>query len=344
MGLFDNESTTTGTPWGPLQQPTLGGVNYIQNLLQQGPWGGPYTAPIDPLQTQGIQQGAAAAGGAGGIANAYQQQGQGLLPGMQQGFGYFGSALAGGMNPWVTNPQQYLGIAQNVANNPYMDSMVTSALRDPFRQLTEQMLPGIRSGANMAGQAGGSQEAVMSAIANRGYADRAADVGAQMRGGAYSQGLGFANQAAQSDMALQQAAAQNLFNMGQMGLGFLGQGYGIGQQGAQDTFNWGTQGQGLQNQQLQGQMAQFMAPWELAKSYGSYINPLAGSLQQRTSSQDMLPAYLLQGLGPILSAGGGAAGQWLFGTPGVNGQPGTPGNLGRLLGKIPGLGGIFGDG
>jgi hypothetical protein len=34
----------------------------------------------------------------------------------------------------------------------------------------------------------------------------------------------------------------------------------------------------------------------------------------------MTSAYLLQGLGPILSAGGAAAGGWLFGQ---NGQPGA---------------------
>jgi hypothetical protein len=93
-------------------------------------------------------------------------------------------------------------------------------------------------------------------------------------------------------------------------------------------------------------MEQFMAPWQVAQSFGSYLNPLAGALQNRSESEDLTAAYLLQGLGPILSAGGSAAGRWLFGTPaqpGQNGQPGTPatpGVIGEFLKKfkIPGLG------
>lgn len=323
MSVFDATTSTTGVPWGPLQAPVRQGVDYISNLLTQGPWQGPYAAEIDPLQMQGIQQGA-------DVAGQFMAAGNPLVGGLNQSNAYWQQALGGQMSPWFNNPNQMLGLAGQIAQNPYTDQIINSALRDPYRMMTEQQLPGIRAGANMAGQAGGSQEAVMSAIAQRGFADRAADVGAQVRNANWQQGLNIADTAQQQQMMLQQAAAQNLFNQGQAGLGFMGQ-------GAQDTFNWGTQSQALQNQQLQGQMAQYMAPWELAKSYGSYINPLAGSLQNRTSSQDMLPAYLLQGLGPILSAGGSEAGKWLFGTPGVNGQPGTPGKIGDIWGALSGI-------
>ncbi len=54
------------------------------------------------------------------------------------------------------------------------------------------------------------------------------------------------------------------------------------------------------------------------QSYGSYLNPLAQNLQLQTSNQDMLAAYALQGLGPILGNVGGNIGNevsdWLFGT------------------------------
>lgn len=332
MSIFDATSQTTGVPWQPLQDPTLAGVDYMQNLLQQGPWGGPYTAPIDPLQTQGIQQGA-------GVANQFQAAGNPLVGGLNASNQYLQQTLQGQQSPWFSNPNQMLGLAGQIAQNPYTDGIIDSALRDPYRMLTEQQMPGNRMAANMAGQAGGSQEAVLQGIAQRGFMDRAADVGAQVRNSNWQQGLGIADSAQNQQQLLQQAAAQNLFNQGQAGLGFM-------QQGAEQQFNWGTQAQGLQNQQLQGQMEQYMAPWQLAQSYGSYINPLAGSLQNRSQSQDMTSAYLLQGLGPILSAGGSAAGGWLFGTPaipGQNGQPGTPavpGKFGELLGKIgiPGFG------
>jgi hypothetical protein len=326
MSIFNATSQTTGVPWGPLQDPTLQGVRYVSDLLTRGPWAGPYVAPIDPLQTQGIQQGA-------DVASQLLGAGSPLVGGLGQSNNYWQQALQGQGSPWFTNPQQMLGLAGQIAQNPYTDDIIAAAMRDPYRQLVEQQLPSVRMGANMAGQAGGSQEAVLSAIAQRGFQDRLADVGAQVRNANWQQGLGIADQAQRANMLLQQAAAQNLFNQGQFGLGTL-------QQGAEGLFNWGTQAQALQNQQLQGQMEQFMAPWQVAQSFGSYLNPLAGALQNRSVSEDLTSAYLLQGLGPILSAGGSAAGRWLFGTPGQNGQPGTPGAIGEILKKfkIPGLG------
>jgi hypothetical protein len=322
--IFDQTTTTSGVPWQPLQNPLLAGVTNVQNLFNQGTYQGPYTAGVDPSQVYGYNLGTTQWGGAERASNNYAQQGQGLIPGLGSAFNYYQGAIQNpqGQNPWLTNNAQYMGLANQFADNPYMDQSITAALRDPYRQLTEQTLPGIRTQANQYGVAGGSQEAVMSAIADRGYQDRAADVGAQMRGQAWNQGLGIANQAAQGDQLLAQNAASNLAGLGGQGLDYLSQSYGIGQQGAQDLFNWGTQNQNLQNQQIQGNMAQYYAPWQLAQSYGSYINPLAGSLQSRTGTQDGLGQFLLAGLGPTLGSVGGdladaipwdSIGNWLGG-------------------------------
>jgi len=309
MGLFDSTTTTSGSPWSPLTTPTMTGVNQALALLNRGPYGGLYTAPTDPFQTGAIAAGANAAGGADALSQAFQNAGSALLPGIGSAFNYYNSALGGGSsNPWLTNTQDYLGLAGQVANNPYTQGMVQAAMRDPFRQLVEQTMPGIRMGANAAGQAGGSQEAVMAAIADRGYQDRLADTTSSIMGNFYGQGLGIADTAANFDAGQRAGAAGSLMNAGLGGLGLLNQGYGIGQQGATDLFNWGTQNQNLQNQQLQAAMQQFYAPWDVLKSYGSYVNPLAGSLRTTTESQNGLNAFLLSGLGPVLGSAGGAIG------------------------------------
>lgn len=312
-GFFDNTTTTTGSPWGPLRDPTMQGVDFMSQLLARGPYAGNYTAPIDPFQTQGVNQGAAAAGGAGAVSGAYGGQGAGVLPGIGQAFDYYGQTLNGGsQNPWLTNGSQYMDLAGQFANNPYMDSSINAALRDPFRQLTEQQLPGIDVNANMMGQAGGSQQAIERGIATRGYADRASDVGAMMRMQGLQTGYGIADNAANQDYGAQQNSANNLFNMGSKGLDWMSQGYDVNQTGAKDLFGWGGMNQGLDNQQIQGQMEQFNAPWELGKSYGSYVNPLAGSLKEQTTDQNALQAYLLSQLGPTLGGIGGdvADGAW----------------------------------
>lgn len=318
MGIFDTTSTQSGVPWQPLQEPVLGGVDYATNLLNRGTYQGPYTAAINPYQTQGINSGYQNAGTAGGVGSAYGNAGQMLQGGLGSAYQYNQNALGGSQNPWMTNPAMYFGLANQTANNPYLEGQITAALRDPYRQLTEQTLPGIGQSANMVGQSAGSRRGIAEGIANRGYADRASDLSSQMRGAAYGQGLDYANQAANNDYSAQQNAAMNLGNFGNQGLNYLGQQYGYGQQGATDQAKWGTQQQELENQQIQGQMNAFNAPWNNLQSYGSYLNPLAQNLQLQTSNQDMLAAYALQGLGPILGNVGGNIGNevsdWLFGT------------------------------
>ena len=315
MSLFTSETEYSGSPWGPLQEPILGGIDNIQGLLDRGPFGGPYTAPIDPNQTAGIGAGLAAAGGAADVAGAYGSAGQNLAPGLGQAFSYFGNSLDGSQNPWLNNQQQYMDFASSIADSPYMDSQITAALRDPYRGLTEQQLPGNALGAAQMGVSGGSGKQIADAVAQRGYADRASDVGAGMRGNAYQTGLNFANQAANQDYSAAQQSAMQLSGLGTQGLGFMGTGYGYGQQGARDTFDWGTQGQNLQNQQIAGQKEEYYAPWELAQNFGNYVNPLTTNLYTRTSEQDQLMPWLFGSSGPLADIGGDL-GDWVGGNIG----------------------------
>lgn len=323
MGIFDASQTQTGEPWAPLRDPTIYGTDQARQIYDRGVYGGQWTAPINQWQQQSMQQGYNAAGAAGNVGQAYGNAGQQMLGGLNSAFGYNQQALQGSLNPWLTNPAQYLGLANQTANDPYLTGQIDAALRDPFRQLTEQQMPGIGRGYNMGGSGSGSRRQIAEGIAQRGYADRATDTAAQMRGQAYGQGLGFANQAAGNDYQAQQQAAANLGNFGNQGLSYLGQQYGYGQQGANDQFKWGTQDQDLQNQQIQASMNQFNAPWANLQSYGSYINPLAQNMQSRTVDKDMLGAYLMQGLGGMAGSAGGAIGNgiedWLFGAAPANG-------------------------
>ena len=296
MSIFETTSTSMVQPWAPLTGGLTAGADFAQQLLGQGAYGGPFIAGMNPMQQGGIAQGAQTAGQAGGIGQQFMQQGQGLVPGLQQAFGYNQQALSGSSNPWLNNPQPYMDLAGQVADSPYLGGQIQAALRDPFRQLTEQTLPGIQASysGDMAGHSRGGMD---TALATRGYEDRAADVAAQMRGGAYGQGLNFANQAAMGDMSAQQMAAGNLGGMGSQGLGFMGQGYGFGQQGAQDQFGWGQRQYGLENEAINANQQGFYEPWKPLEAYGNYMNPLAASLSSETQVND-------QGtLGPLLNIG-----------------------------------------
>jgi len=308
MAVFTEETNYSGSPWGPLQEPILEGIEGMQGNYAAGPWAGPYTAGIDPNQTAGINAGVAGAGGAGAVGGAYTNTGLNLMGGLGTAFDYFNQNVDGSTNPWLTNGQQYMDFAGSIANSPYLDSQITSALRDPYRNLTENQLPGNAMNAAMMGQSGGSGRQVGDAVARRGYADRAADVGAQMRGSAYNTGLQFANQAATGDQFAAQQSALQLANLGGQGLGMLGTGYDYDQTGAQDQYDWGTQQQNLNNQQLDAQMREFYEPWTLTENYGNYLNPLTENLHNSTSEQDLLPQFLMENAESIAGLGGEAGG------------------------------------
>jgi hypothetical protein len=309
MSLFEETVTSVRSPWGPLVDPTKQGVQQLQDAFNAGTYGGPYTPAINPNQTAGINAGATAAGGAPGVAGTYADFGNALAPGLTAAQGYYTGALGpDSQNPWVTNPQQYLQIAGQFAANPFLDASIDAALRDPFRQLTEQQLPGIARGYMAAGQRGApgmaTRGGVASDVATRGFLDRASDIGAQMRSAAYSQGLGVADAAAQNDFRSRENAAGALSGLGSQGLGFLGQGLQVGQLGAENLFNWGGAQYGLDKDQIAGAKEQFYEPWKLVDAYGNYLTPLTTGLSQGSETRDAGTLGPLLGiLGNVLSAG-----------------------------------------
>ncbi len=101
------------------------------------------------------------------------------------------------------------------ADNPYLNDQITAALRDPYRQFTEQTMPGIDFGASTLGPGAGNRSEIARGIAERGYADRASDVAAQMRGDAYGTGLRTALGTRQQDQSYIDLANQlGLSNIG----------------------------------------------------------------------------------------------------------------------------------
>lgn len=71
--------------------------------------------------------------------------------------------------------QDRMGAAQDYAL-ANADPLIRAAMRDPYRELQENTLPGINLGASGSGNAGSSRAGVAEAVAQRGYGDRLADM------------------------------------------------------------------------------------------------------------------------------------------------------------------------
>ena len=126
-----------------------------------------------------------------------------------------GTTTNQGLNP--SNLSRYM-------NNDVLSGQIGAVGRDITRNLTEQVKPTIAANAAATGNSGSSRRAVQDAIAERGAADRMADVSAQMRGSAYNAGLGFEAQRAQQNAQLGQSGRQ--FDAGATNQ-LTGQGLGI---------------------------------------------------------------------------------------------------------------------
>jgi hypothetical protein len=188
-------------PWEKQQPYVLDAYDKAQTAFNGaqavGDYKGPWTAGMDPWQTQGLntlgqfgqQQGMQGAQSLIGAGNAS------LGAGAQ--FGQNAASLYGQVGQDPT--QQIIGNAGQYAANPYIDGMVDAASRDVNRNLYENQLPGLDMQAASTGNMDSTRTGVAQGIMQRGAADRVADISAQLHGQAYNTGL---------------STAQNQYNAG----------------------------------------------------------------------------------------------------------------------------------
>jgi len=188
---------------------------------------------------------------------------------------------------------------KGIADNPYMDSMINSALRDPYRQFTEQTMPGIDLASSTIGGPSSRTE-LAKGVAERGYADRASDVAANMRGSAYQTGLQMGE-----NKVIQDQNLANLSNqLGLQNINTLNQAGGQFQNQAQLVRN-----------AAQGNWAyQQDRPWELAQNLNALtFQPLSGFGARYGQGAPSVTDTLVGGLVGGISGGIGSGFQNLLG-------------------------------
>jgi hypothetical protein len=265
-------------PW-EAQQPYLKqGFAQAQDALAaatgMGTFQGPYTADLNPFQTQGWNTAADFATNQG-VQGANTVFGAGMDNiGSASQFGTNASTLFGqaGINP----TEQIIGNGAQYANNPYLSGQIDAASRDVVRNLNENQLTGLDGMAAGTGNMNSSRTGVAQGIMQRGAADQIGDISAQMRGQAYNNGLGMAQQQYNQGMSNMLNANGQLMQAGQFGADQIANGLNIG-------YNSGNvlaqAGAGFQNQAqnvINGQRDQFKDQqnnqMDLLGKYMSLIN------------------------------------------------------------------------
>ena len=142
-----------------------GAQSAADDMIAQGPYDGPYYAGLDPLGEAGLLYQAGSALGNAGYAQDLINMGAGSFGNYQDIYSQLQGDVMGAANQYAMNNTQPL---------------LAAAMRDPYRQLTEQTLPGISTRASATGNANSSRAAIAEGIANRAFDDRMADTSANI--------------------------------------------------------------------------------------------------------------------------------------------------------------------
>lgn len=335
MGLFDTESESRsylelpgwmqGGPQAIQQQlSSLIGQQFLSPEQQVAGLTAPQVQGIGGLTNYGADMG-------NQIASALFGAGMSGMGGIGQGQQALQQLLAGAP---VQNAGLDYGQVAQAAQNPFLDAQISAALRDPMRALTEQQLPGASLAAAASGNLGSTRRGVGEAILQRGFQDRAADVGAAMRGQAYGQGLGIEAQRAAQNAGLAQGfqglqgnVAQALMGSGFQSAGFLPQAGQAQLQGIQAMLQGGGMLQNQEQALRDAGVRSFMFPYQSLQMLAPLQNQMAQTYGTQVSEQTQDP-----GLGnTLLGAGLGLAGTAMMG--GMN-----------PFAALGGLGGAMGGG
>ena len=142
-----------------------GAQSAADDMIAAGPYDGPYYAGLDPLGQLGLLYQAGSALGNAGAAQDLINMGMGSFGNYQDIYNQVQGDVMGAANQYAMNNTQPL---------------LAAAMRDPYRQLTEQTLPGISTRASATGNANSSRAAIAEGIANRAFDDRMADTSANI--------------------------------------------------------------------------------------------------------------------------------------------------------------------
>ena len=294
-----------------LQTGVAGSIGLFNQYNANPAYAGPRVAGLNPFQT--------------GAANTLGNFAQGFTPDATNaaanlGFSNIGAGMGFGSNAQdifnrasMDPTQQIIGQAGQFADNPYTQGMIDAASRDVTRNLFENQLPGIDRAASGTGNLNSTRAGVESAIAQRGAADRLADMSSEIRGKFFGQGLGMAQDQFNNNLRNMMASNQELMRAGQFGMDTLG--------GAQNLANVGF-GQG----NLAG---------ELFRNFDQ------ASLDANKAFFDESLANRLAVLAPLFGAS--QAGQGFRTTAGVTQTPSMAAQIGGLMQGIGSIAKGFSD-
>ena len=337
-------SSTTALPsW---QQPMVdygltSAQTATQNALANPVFGGNRVAGLTPEQLNAIRGASGASNQMFGASSNMIGTGQDLM-GVGSQFGQNAANLYGqyaGVDP----TQQILNTAGAYANNPYATGMINAASQDVTRNLYENQLPTLSRAATGSGNLNSSRAGVESAIAERGAADRLANISSTIRGQLFNTGLSQGQN--QYNQNLQNSLGINaqLANAYGAGIGGINAGSALGTNAYNLGSSAGGQLQAQDQAQINAQMQQFSEqtgmPLNILTQYMNMAGKDFGRTTTGTQTGTQTGTNTSTGTSQAPTTGGGFMGGLTGALGGALGGAGLYGSLGGT-----GLSSLFGSG
>lgn len=314
-GMGTSKQSSENNPWAPQGEHLINVFDGAQDLYNQGPadyYGGNTVAGINPMLQNTLTSMGGWGSGTGG--DSFKSMND-----MGQSFTGSGNTAANNLNNMLmhgTQPQ--VGIDMNQVNsfmdNDVLNGQIDAVTRDIGRNLHENTLTGIASNSVGTGNTGSSRRSVKEAIAERGAADRIADVSAGMRYNAYNDGMNKSLDISKSNVN----NSNNLLNMGLSagvnGANTMNMANGMQLNNMQAGFNAGNYMRGYDQQVIDADINKWNynqnKNWDLLNKYYSMVggNSWGGqSSGTATASPAQTIGGLMQSGGALMKGMGGGS-------------------------------------
>lgn len=207
----------------PLFQSTVtSGMNLLNRINANPAFTGQRVAGLNPFQVSSANNLGALSQDAANLPYATLNTG---LNNLTAG-GNFGANAQNIFNRFdgVDPTQSIINNAGLFANNPFTDGMIDAASRDVVRNLTESALPSLNRQFAGTGNTNSTRAGVESAIAQRGAADRLADLSSQIRSQFFGRGLDMSQNQFNQNLQNSLAANNQLLSSANLGNNLLNAG------------------------------------------------------------------------------------------------------------------------
>lgn len=253
-----------------MREQLKGLYNQVFDLQTPEYYGGELIAGRTPGYEQALEQayGFGTPGGAGYDASqALLGAGYAGLPGIGQGMDYLSQMQSAGPREFQFDQGTFDTTMANLM--PGVQGSFDAMMRDPTRQLTENILPGFSLGGSLSNTQWGTSPQNQSAIAMRGFNDLAADTYSGLYQNALNQaqqaGYGAGTQNLASGQGLDRNLLQGYGAFGGQGMQALGRGFDLGAQGIGMGQQAGVADLGYAQSLIDAEMAKWNfgqnAPW-----------------------------------------------------------------------------------